>query len=102
MLLLFLTCASDKEARTIAQVLLDRKLIVCSKRSPVNSLYYWKGNTENSDEVLLLMESHESKFAEVEAVVKGLHSYEQFVLVGFPVTHMSAGLDAWMKEGLNL
>lgn len=96
--ILFLTCANSQEAALISRTLLEEKLIACAKLVPVNSCYLWKGNIENSDEVLIVMESEESKFKEIEKIVKGLHSYEQFVLIGFPVTQMAAGVDDWLKS----
>ncbi len=96
--ILFLTCASSQEAALISRTLLEGKLIACAKSAPVTSRYLWKGNIENSDEVLLIMESEESKFAEIEKVVKSIHSYEQFVLIGFPITQMATGVDDWLKS----
>lgn len=97
---ILLTCSSDRQAKTIALELLNRRLVVCTKRFPVSSAYYWKGGTEEDNEVLLIMESDESKFQEIETVVKSLHSYSQPVLIAFPVTQMAGGLKEWLDEGL--
>ena len=100
--LLFLTCANETEARTIARTLLERKLVVCTKITTVKSQFLWKKNIDSAEEALLIMESYESKFAEVEKTVKELHSYEQFVLVGFPVTQMASGVEEWMKSEMEI
>jgi periplasmic divalent cation tolerance protein len=100
MILLFLTCANDPEAKKIARALLQKRLIVCAKRTPVSSSFYWENKIDSAKEVLLIMESIESNFKKIEKEVKKLHSYETFVLVSLPVTQASTGVAAWMKAGL--
>lgn len=98
--ILFLTCKDQLEADSITGALLKKHLIVCSKSIPVKSQFFWKGSYEKDSEVLIMMESDESIFNQVEAVVRKLHSYEQFVLIGFPVTQMASGVDKWLNDGL--
>jgi periplasmic divalent cation tolerance protein len=100
--LLLLTCANKPEAELIVKELLNKKLIVCAKLTPVSSHFLWKGNLDNSEEILAIMDSHESKFKEVEHVIKSLHSYEQFVLVGFNVNQSANGVTEWLNKELGL
>jgi len=97
---LMLTCADDKEADIIVKSLLDKKLIVCSKKSKVSTDNYWEGKIEHSDEVLLVMDSAEEMFEKVEDEVRNLHSYKTFNLVALPVMKLSRGVKEWMEEGL--
>jgi periplasmic divalent cation tolerance protein len=98
--LLFLTCANEKEADTIVVSLLKKKLIACAKRFPISSAFRWKGKIESGREVLLLMETVEEKFAAIEREIGTLHSYETFVLLSVPVNRASKGVEKWMREGL--
>ena len=100
MILLFLTCSNDAEADKISQVLLEKHLIVCAKKTPVSSAFWWKGKIDKADEIMLVMESSEEKFDEIEKEVKKLHSYETFVLSAVPVLKTSKGVSEWLKEGL--
>ena len=100
MALYFLTCKDREEADKISQTLLDKKLVVCVKKSPVSSQYLWKGSIENSDEVFLIMDSTEEKFEEIEKVVKNLHSYSLPNLVAIPISSSSKGVSEWLREGL--
>lgn len=100
MILLFLTCANDSEADKISVSLLKKHLIVCAKKTPVSSAFWWKGDIEKADEIMLVMESVEEKFKGIEEEVRKLHSYETFVLTALPVIKSSAGVSAWLKEGL--
>jgi|SRR5579862_821630 len=98
---LFLTCASRQEAKKIADALLDKKLAACIRATGVKSGFWWQGQRERADEVLLIIESTEDKFDDIETVVRKLHSYETFVLTAFLVVRSSAGVDKWMKEALS-
>lgn len=99
---LFLTCGDREEAQKIAAALLDKKLTACVRLSDVNSTYWWKEKLENSSEVLLMMESVDTKFDEIETTVRRLHSYEKFVLEAVPVLKSSKGVEEWVKESLNV
>lgn len=101
MIMLFLTCANDDEAEKISQSLLEKHLIVCAKKSQVSSTFFWKGNIDKANEILLIMESIEDNYDKIEKEVKSLHSYETFVLTAVPVVKSSQGVESWLKTGLN-
>lgn len=99
---LFLTCANDQEGNKISQALLKKKLVVCIKKTKVASSFLWQGRIDKSEEVLLIMDSVEEKFEDIEREVRKLHSYETFVLVANPVIRSSAGIKEWIENGLKL
>lgn len=99
---LFLTCANAEEAKKISAKLLEAKLAACVRHTDVKSDFIWKGEIEHSDETLLIIESVQEKFNEIEGVVKSLHSYETFVLTAYPVARASADVEQWMQEAINL
>jgi len=100
MVLLFLPCANDKEAEKVSQSLLEKHLIVCAKKTPVSSAFFWKGEMDKANEILLVMESTEENYEQVEKEVRKLHSYETFALTAVPVIKYSKGVGDWLKEGL--
>lgn len=97
---LWLTCKDKSEAGAIAKELLNKRLIACAKELNVSSNFIWKGNTENSTEVLLIMDSTEDLFSQVEEVVAKIHSYETFVLQAVPITYTSGRAKEWAEEVL--
>lgn len=99
---LFLTCADQEEAQKIADGIIDNKLAACVRLTDVNSTYWWDGNKENSREVMLIMESVESKFEEIEIMVRGMHSYDTFVLTSYPIAKASAGVQDWVEKELKV
>ena len=98
---LWLTCEDTAEADTIAHALLDKRLITCAKQLPVTADFAWKGAKEHSDEILLVMESREDLFDQVEAEVAKLHSYETFVLQAIPMSRLSKKAETWLSEEIS-
>lgn len=98
---LFLTCPDTVEADTITKVLFKKNLIACVKQTSVYSTFKWHGKIENNEEVLLIMDTSEDNFSDIEKEIKKIHSYEQFVLTAYPIVNSSSGVDSWIKESLN-
>lgn len=97
-----MTCADQDEASRIAQVLLDKKLIACAKYLLVNSDFRFEGKLENSSEILIVMETHERLFDQIEAEVEKLHSYDTFVLQAIPLTKISQKVATWLQESTRI
>lgn len=98
---LFLTCEDQAEATKVAKALLSKHLIACAKQLPVSADYWWEGEVEHANEVLLVMESRTDLFEQVEAEVATLHSYETFVLEAVPLTRISKRAHVWAEENIH-
>jgi len=97
---LWLTSKDQAEADSIAKVLLEKRLVACAKKLPVSSDFVWKGQADHSEEILLVMDSREDLFEEIEAEVKKLHSYESFVLQATPILKTSKDAEKWLQKTL--
>lgn len=98
MILVYLTCASDTEAKIIGHHLLEQKLVACVHRSPVESSYWWKEKVENRTEIKLTMETIADKFDTIVREATRLHSYDEPVLLAVEVTQTTPQVLAWLKE----
>lgn len=98
--LLYLTCADQAEADKIAQSLLEKRLVVCVKKMPVKSDFLWQGKIDHGSEILLIMDSSEELFDQVEQEVKRLHSYDTPNLVSVLISRSSAGIPEWLQQEL--
>lgn len=94
---LFLTCGSWQEAQTIADSLLEQRLVACVEFMEIKSKYHWKGGLETADEIKLIMKTIAANFKKVETAVAKLHGYDSFVLEQIPLTNLSADAKAWWK-----
>ena len=100
MVIYYLTCADKDEATKISQALLEKKLIACARQSEVSSSYWWDGKINHDSEALLMMESVEEKFDDIEQIVTSLHSYDEYVLTAVPVLKTTPGVHDWLKKTL--
>ncbi len=100
-LLLYLTCANQVEADAITKRLLECKLIACAKQMPIKASFIWNGSIEESTEILILMDTIESKLTAIENEIKKLHSYQTFVLTGVEAVYVSMEAKKWIQEVIN-
>jgi periplasmic divalent cation tolerance protein len=98
MSIFYLTCADDFEADKISRILLEKKLIVCAKKSTVSSSFLWKGKIENSREVLLMMDSIAENFEKINSEIKKIHSYETYNLSSIKVDKTTKEVEDWIKK----
>jgi len=98
--LLLLTCANQAEAERISLALLEQNLIACSKMSSVHSFFKWEGVTQANDELLLIIETAHELCKRIEQVVRQMHSYDTFVMIGIPVTYVSPQAEQWLQDVL--
>jgi len=70
------TCASKKEAKKIAKILIEKKLAACVQISSVESLYMWNKKLCTDKEKLLFIKSKTKHFEKIESEIKKNHSYD--------------------------
>lgn len=97
---LWLTCKDAAEADMISTHLLDKKLIACAKQVPAKSKFHWQGKIEQSEEVILIMDSRTDLFDDIEAEITKLHSYETFVLQAILVIKVSKEAEKWLDDSV--
>ena len=74
----YITCKSTKEANTIANILLDKKLIACGNIIPkIHSIFKWKNKIVKTTENILLVKTNVNKVKQIIRVVCKIHSYEK-------------------------
>ena len=94
------TTASQAEARRLAQQLLDRRLAACIKFFPVHSIYLWQGERQEAEEWQLLIKTDFACFADLEAQVRDLHSYEVPEIIALEIIQGSWPYLQWLVSSL--
>jgi periplasmic divalent cation tolerance protein len=95
------TCAVESDAERIARALVDGRLAACVNVVPgVRSFYHWKGETENSQEFLLIVKTSRDLFGALRAEMEKLHPYELPELLALPVVAGSEDYLAWLQSNL--
>lgn len=87
------TVSSDDEAKALAQHLVSQSLAACVQRLPLKSSYRWEGALCEEEEVLLLIKSRTDRYVDIEACIKGMHSYDVPEILRIPIAE---GLDSYL------
>ena len=75
-ILIYVTHKNLEEAKKIASVLLDKKLIACANFFPIESAYFWKGKIEDAKEYVSLLKTRKENWNKVKLEIKRVHPYE--------------------------
>ena len=96
------TAPSQREARRIANALVERRLAACVNIvSGIESVYRWKDKVERAKEWLLVIKTTKFKTAGVERAIKELHSYEVPECVVIGVEGGSKEYLAWLERNVD-
>jgi len=88
------TCPDTETARRIADALVEQGLAACVNIVPgIQSVYRWQGKIECDNELLLIIKSQSSCYAELEQTIQTLHPYELPEIVTVPI---ESGLPAYL------
>jgi periplasmic divalent cation tolerance protein len=96
------TCGTLPEARRIANAAVEAKLAACVNvlLNAVESIYRWKDKVEVSREYLLVMKSTARRLAELERMVRSMHSYDVPEFLVLPVVSGSREYLRWLVESV--
>lgn len=95
---ILVTAAAKTEAEMIARSLVASKLAACVTLFPVQSIYTWQDQIEQSEEWQLIIKSDLDRFADLEAKIRDLHSYEVPEIVALPIMAGSQSYLHWMSQ----
>ena len=96
---IFITTAAGKEARTIADMLLQHRKVACVNILPdVSSLFWWHGNIDSADENLLVAKTTASQLDDVVKLVKESHSYDVPEVIALPIVGGNHDYLEWMDR----
>ena len=95
--MIYITCGSIEEARTIGKALVVSRLAACANiLAPMNSFYYWEGKLQDDQEAVLIAKTTEKKVPDAVAKVKQMHSYDLPAIVALPVSGGNTAFLDWI------
>lgn len=94
----WVTASSRQEAEAIAESLIQSKLAACVNLLPVFSIYSWQGTIHRDEEWQLLIKSERSRFDELEAKIREIHSYEVPEIIALPIVAGSQPYLQWISD----
>jgi len=99
-----ITAPSREVGRQIANTLLEKNLAACVNIiSPVNSLYIWKGETCDDEEILLIVKSRVELFEKgIIPTVQEIHPYEVPEIIALPILMGEQNYLDWIEAETSL
>lgn len=92
------TCPSKESAKELAKGLLNKKLAACIQSLDIKSSYFWQGNINEDNEVLLLIKTKKQLYKEVEEFIRNNHSYEIPEVIEVPIKNGFSGYLNWIDK----
>ena len=100
-ILVLMTASSKEEAKKIARVLLEEKLIACANIvEHVSSFFWWQGKIDSETEALTIMKTNDKLFEKLQKRVTELHSYDVPEVLALHVVAGSQSYLEWLKTSL--
>ncbi|NXY84857.1 CUTA protein, partial [Alcedo cyanopectus] len=94
-------CLNEQIAKDIARAIMDKKLAACVNILPKSSaLYFWKGQVEESTEILLLVKTRTSKIGELSNYVRSIHPFENPEIISLPIDQGNPLYLKWIEESV--
>jgi periplasmic divalent cation tolerance protein len=98
LVLAYITCGSEAEARKIGKTLVEGKLAACANIFPISSIYCWEDKLQDDKEWLLIAKTVPDKFEKLEKKVKEIHSYDVPCIMGIPVVDVNEDYLDWVER----
>jgi periplasmic divalent cation tolerance protein len=99
MVFVYTTYPSLVEAEEAGRALVERRLCACVNILPgMVSYYWWQGQVERGEEVVMIVKTRASLSERVSAAVKEMHSYEVPAILVLPLETVDAAYLQWMTR----
>ena len=97
-----LVTAPDQDtARHLAHTLLQEKRCACVNLIPqIQSLYHWKGEIQQDQEILLLIKTEKTEYAALEQRILDLHPYDTPEVIALDIRQGSQKYLEWISASL--
>ena len=93
----YTTYPSLVEAEDAGRSLVERRLCACVNILPAMvSYYWWQGEVERGDEVVMIIKTRTSLTEAVRAAVKEMHSYTTPAILVLPIESVDPDYHAWI------
>jgi periplasmic divalent cation tolerance protein len=98
---IFTTVGNKKEARRVAQAVLQKKLAACVNiLDNLESVFWWQGKIDAAKEVLLMIKSKKRLLPKVIKLIKSRHSYEVPEIIALPIIAGNPDYLRWIDDAV--
>ncbi|MDF1556958.1 MAG: divalent-cation tolerance protein CutA [ANME-2 cluster archaeon] len=97
--IVYVTTGSMDEARKIARTLVEMKLAACVNLFPIISIYRWDSIQEDNEVAMVIKTTYE-QIADIERIVKEMHSYTVPCIISFSIDGGSREYLDWIDDNV--
>ncbi len=94
----YVTAPDPRSAEIIARSVLEQRLAACANMAPLDSMYWWRGSLERSEEVLVIFKTRRACVRKLVAAVRAAHPYEIPCIVTYRVDDAYPPYLAWIDR----
>jgi len=95
----YITAPSMEVSEKIAKHLVEKKLAACVNIIPkLKSFFYWEGEVQSEEEVLVLGKTKTALIPELEKGVKEVHPYEVPCIISWEIDAGHKPFMEWIAE----
>jgi periplasmic divalent cation tolerance protein len=98
MIIVYIACKDEEQARKISTNLLKKRLIACVNIFPVKSMYWWQNKIEEANEYIIIAKTLKTHFDMISDVVKGMHSYKVPLIEQWNVDDVDKNYLDWLNK----
>ncbi len=95
----FCTCPDINSAEKIARKLVEKQIAACVNIiTELKSIYQWKGEICNEDEVLMIIKTISDNYQELEKEIKNNHPYDIPEIISYSIYKGEKSYLKWISE----
>ena len=96
---IYTTFDSLKEAKAFGRLLVEKKLAACVNLiHDVNSIYRWKGEIEETTEIILWCKTQDFLIEKIQSVIQKSYPYSLPAFVVYPIHSGSEAYLKWISD----
>lgn len=85
-IIVLVTVSGKKQAKKIADAVLDNNLAACVNVFPgIKSYFWWQGKKEKAQEILLIIKTKKGLFNKLAKTIKAIHPYDIPEIIAIPI-----------------
>ena len=98
---IYTTTNTRENAEKIAKALVENRLAACVQIvGPVASVYWWRGQIEETAEWLCIVKTRRSLYDTVGSAIRRNHTYEIPEIIAVPVVEGDEDYTSWLNSQL--
>ena len=90
------TFSDEQSVRLLAKKVLNARLCACVNFASINSMYLWKGRTEDHKEILALFKTTRKSAEKLKKALVAHHPYEVPEIVELEMSDVNTGYLSWL------